>query len=424
MKEVIIKMADRIMKTITIGGNAYEIYDEAARNSIERLKAETIVYDAGDGLNLTNTSSTNLTFSLDNSGVTPDSYGLFEDASPSHGETFSVPCITVDSYGRVTSASTNEVTLPTIPYGDSTEDLGVSSAGSATTVSRSDHVHALPELNSCSGVLDFEKGGTGGTTVAELKENLGLTAVVTSGNSYNYYVTVQGIDSLTVGTSLIIIPHVTSDSIFLTLDVNNLGAKYIRRRTSDYNSGGVALPNANYLQEGCPTRVIYNGTYWIVEDTICPVKSDYVNILLDTIYPVGSIYMSVNNISPQTFLGGTWEQIKDTFLLSAGDTYAAGSTGGADIKTGTYDGIAYSIRKDNYVYTKNITIEDEEYVEGEENRGEGYWIPTAKYSEDYTKYSKVEDETETFKTGVLTSTNIKMDVMPPYLTVYMWCRIS
>lgn len=28
--------------------------------------------------------------------------------------------------------------------------------------------------------------------------------------------------------------------------------------------------------------------------------------LIDKIYPVGSIYMSVNNVSPATFLGGTW----------------------------------------------------------------------------------------------------------------------
>lgn len=30
--------------------------------------------------------------------------------------------------------------------------------------------------------------------------------------------------------------------------------------------------------------------------------------ILNLVYPVGSIYMSVNNVSPQTFLGGTWER--------------------------------------------------------------------------------------------------------------------
>ena len=47
-----------------------------------------------------------------------------------------------------------------------------------------------------------------------------------------------------------------------------------------------------------------------------------------TIYPIGSIYMSVNNVDPATIFGGTWEQIKDKFLLASGDTYAQGATGG------------------------------------------------------------------------------------------------
>ena len=50
--------------------------------------------------------------------------------------------------------------------------------------------------------------------------------------------------------------------------------------------------------------------------------------IADIIYPVGSIYLSVNSTDPSTIFGGTWEQIKDKFLLSAGDTYKAGATGG------------------------------------------------------------------------------------------------
>lgn len=57
------------------------------------------------------------------------------------------------------------------------------------------------------------------------------------------------------------------------------------------------------------------------------------NNLINKIYPVGSIYMSVSNVSPASFLGGTWEQIQNRFLLAAGSSYAAGVTGGAAAHT-------------------------------------------------------------------------------------------
>ena len=61
------------------------------------------------------------------------------------------------------------------------------------------------------------------------------------------------------------------------------------------------------------------------------------NPLLDLIHPVGSIYWSTNITSPETLFGGTWEQIKDTFILAAGDSYSAGSTGGEANHTLTID---------------------------------------------------------------------------------------
>lgn len=51
--------------------------------------------------------------------------------------------------------------------------------------------------------------------------------------------------------------------------------------------------------------------------------SNFVN-LLDIVYPVGSIYQSMNATSPADFIGGTWTKIK-TFLYGA-DT--AQETGG------------------------------------------------------------------------------------------------
>ena len=55
--------------------------------------------------------------------------------------------------------------------------------------------------------------------------------------------------------------------------------------------------------------------------------------LLDLIYPVGSIYMSVNSASPDTLFGGTWVRLEDVFLLAAGAKHAAGSTGGEESHT-------------------------------------------------------------------------------------------
>ena len=52
------------------------------------------------------------------------------------------------------------------------------------------------------------------------------------------------------------------------------------------------------------------------------------NLVLDLVYPIGSIYMSVNETSPSTLFGGTWEQIQGKFLLGMSSSYPAGSQGG------------------------------------------------------------------------------------------------
>ena len=49
---------------------------------------------------------------------------------------------------------------------------------------------------------------------------------------------------------------------------------------------------------------------------------------LNKVYPIGSIYMSVNTTDPGTLFGGTWQRIQDRFLLASGTTYKNGATGG------------------------------------------------------------------------------------------------
>lgn len=51
--------------------------------------------------------------------------------------------------------------------------------------------------------------------------------------------------------------------------------------------------------------------------------------IFDMIYPVGAIYLSTSEVNPSVLFGGSWEQIKDKFLIGAGDFAQPGSTGGA-----------------------------------------------------------------------------------------------
>ena len=90
----------------------------------------------------------------------------------------------------------------------------------------------------------------------------------------------------------------------------------------------------------------HNGTTWTaLKDStgVEPAEGEYwhalsnfytsnslVSDLLNRVYPVGSIYMSAVNVSPASFLGGTWQAIEQgRMLMAAGSSWQAGTTGGA-----------------------------------------------------------------------------------------------
>lgn len=137
-----------------------------------------------------------------------------------------------------------------------------------------------------------------------------------------------------------------------------------------------------------------------------PKGNDGVANLLD-VYPVGSIYMSVVSTDPGTLFGGTWEQLKDRFLLAAGDTYSAGNEGGEEEVSLTQ--AQTPKRPDLYYYYD----------------GNGTAIPpdTCFLQNDTWGYGNGTTKGYTNVYGPITDAEAHNN-MPPYLAVYMWKRVS
>ena len=98
-----------------------------------------------------------------------------------------------------------------------------------------------------------------------------VTASTSDGAAYT--ATVPGITALTAGISFIMIPAAVSTTKGPTLNVNGLGAKYIRRRLS---SGATVDEGytTTWLTKNKPFRVMYDGAQWIVEGHNKPVAAD------------------------------------------------------------------------------------------------------------------------------------------------------
>lgn len=148
-------------------------------------------------------------------------------------------------------------------------------------------------------------------------------------------------------------------------------------------------------------------------------------------YPVGSIYMSVNDTNPSTLFGGTWEQIKDRFLLASGDDYVAGVTGGhAGLQAHTHaiptlTGTAQSSGDHTHVISRRTST----YGSGVQTNWRCITAPDS-VNGDYDQVSNTESAGAHTHTVTIASSNTDSTGngdggnMPPYLTVYMWKRIS
>lgn len=171
-----------------------------------------------------------------------------------------------------------------------------------------------------------------------------------------------------------------SPNTFNTISMINIvedGIKYVDSSEVTYN----------YLREGNVKTVNGQSIYGSGD-----IKS----------YPIGSIYQSTSSATPGSLLGGTWERIKDVFLLSAGDTYHAGLTGGEATHTLTISEMPAHAHDSG-----DLGI----------NWGPGPFQYLAQYSNEGSPKGRA---LTTSDTGGGKSHNN----MPPYLVVYMWKRIA
>lgn len=177
----------------------------------------------------------------------------------------------------------------------------------------------------------------------------------------------------------------------------------------------------------------------------------------DKIYPIGSIYMSMNGTNPSTLFGGTWEQIKNGFLLSTGytipsprweylcaenehftlngDTQVRFGANGRFVTgtfhAGTYPASVAAFGSDpaNGV-PKHVEIYRETIYLGDAGGEDKHTLTVDEIPLTHTpnaSYTVAEGQYQTPETPILSSETgggQAHNNMPPYLAVYMWKRTA
>lgn len=177
------------------------------------------------------------------------------------------------------------------------------------------------------------------------------------------------------------------------------------------------------------------------EVTFTALNGDYLTVPvggadIDTIYPVGSIYMSTSSTNPATLFGkGTWTQLENRFLLGAGNVYTAGTTGGTSTVNLTQNNLPnVDIYTQNNASYPNYRGEHQHRLSFMGTNKSGTDTKTCySYNEnrDGTRYKYTDTDNDSYKGrhqhvirlngGV---NQVPVDKMPPFLVVYMWERTA
>lgn len=153
-----------------------------------------------------------------------------------------------------------------------------------------------------------------------------------------------------------------------------------------------------------PTDSNNPATKQYVDNLVNPLAEKFASII-DIVYPVGSIYMSVNAADPSKLFSGTaWEKLEGRFLLGSSSTYANGATGGEATHTLTFSEMP--THRHSIYYP---------------NAGGPYGDANISYPEG-SGVNKTW-QAEMCKTEIA-GDGVAHNNMPPYLVVNMWKRTS
>ncbi|EAY05058.1 hypothetical protein TVAG_191550 [Trichomonas vaginalis G3] len=144
--------------------------------------------------------------------------------------------------------------------------------------------------------------------------------------------------------------------------------------------------------------------------------------ILQTLYPIGSIYTSMNSTKPEVVLGfGTWTQIVDRFLYCANSSK---ETGGSKTISG-----ANLPAHSHYINlsTSEAGLHSHRFWDWSGmTKGKGYDVKEdVKFAINcYWSNTEVGGSHTHRVSGYTQTTGQSKDYMPPYMTVYAWYRIA
>lgn len=151
--------------------------------------------------------------------------------------------------------------------------------------------------------------------------------------------------------------------------------------------------------------------------------------LLDLLYPIGALYLSASDTDPGAALGGTWQRIEDRFLLAAGTAYVAGSTGGQALHSLTAGQMPSHTHHVQGITGTDSTTHDHgipNIASGGSGSG-AYaesWGGGSGSRELRTDSVCINHNHEVDLDTQSTGEGQPFSILPPYLAVYVWQRLS